>query len=119
VKDTDENLLLVTTALTDLGAAWGPDDSSWKPIPTDSAWLRRQSVFCLTSNHGAIDIFREVKGLEGLYAVCRARADLRHTLSKIPYLSLSDQDMLTCQMSLPEASRRLDRVAFLTKLLKS
>jgi hypothetical protein len=118
VKDTDENLAKVSAALHDLLAEWGRDDKSWKPVPSGFAWLRTQPVFCLTSAHGAIDIFREVAGLEGRYADCRARCSDCQTSSGIPYASLSNQDMLACQMVLPESERRLDRVAFLKKYLE-
>ena len=119
VNDTDENLSKVTDALHDLRAEWGRDDKSWKPVPNGFGWLRAQTVFCLTSAQGAIDIFREVTGLEGQYADCRARCSPCQTSSGIPYLSLSNQDMLACQMALPERERRLDRVAFLENLVRS
>jgi hypothetical protein len=117
VKDTDENLTKVSEALRDLGAEWGRDDASWKPVPGGFGWLRAQTIFCLTSAHGAIDIFREVAGLEGQYDICRDRCSECRTSSGIPYASLSNQDMLACQMALPETERRLDRVTFLKNLL--
>jgi len=118
VKDSDENLSRVANALRDLRAEWGRDDKSWKPVPSGFAWLRTQTIFCLTSAHGAIDIFREVAGLEDQYDVCRARCTECRTSSGIPYASLSDQDMLACQMALPETERRIDRTVFLENLLK-
>jgi hypothetical protein len=118
VQDTDENLLKVRNALHDLKAEWGPDEASWKPIPEGFSWLRRQSMYCLTTEHGALDIFREVAGLEGQYDACRDRCSECRTASGTPYASLSNQDMLACQMALPEGQRRLDRVAYLTRLLK-
>jgi hypothetical protein len=118
VKDTDENLAKVAAALHDLGAEWGRDEKSWKPVPNGFLWLRTQSIFCLTSAHGAIDIFREVAGLEGQYDLCRARGSEAQTASGIGYVSLSNEDMLACQMALPETERRLDRIAFLRNLLE-
>lgn len=118
VKDTDENLSKVSEALHDLRAEWGRDDKTWKPVPNGFGWFRDQPMFCLTSAHGAIDIFREVAGLEGQYDVCRDRCSECRTSSGIPYASLSDQDMLACQMALPKTERRLDRIAFLENLLK-
>jgi hypothetical protein len=79
-------------------------------------WLRRQSVFCLTSPHGAIDIFREVAGLEGQWDACRARCSELRTATGISYAGLSDRDMLACQMALPESERRLDRIRYLQQL---
>jgi hypothetical protein len=118
VKDTDENLVRVSAALRELHAEWGRDDASWKPVPEGSAWLRNQPLFCLTSAEGAIDIFREVKGLQGQYTACRARCNECRTASGIPYVSLSDRDMLACQMALPEGVRHQDRIAYLESLLK-
>jgi hypothetical protein len=117
VRDSDENLTRVAATLRELGAAWGRNDASWAPVSADAAWLRTQSVFCLTSPHGAIDIFRDVRGLEGQFEACHQRARIQKTASGIPYRSLSDEDMLACQLALPENERRLDRVAFLKKLL--
>jgi len=118
VKDTDENLIKVSAALHELRAEWGRDEQSWKPVPDGFGWLRRQSMFCLTSAHGAIDIFREVEGLRDDYDVYRDRCNECYTASGIHYASLSDRDMLACQMALPEEGRRLDRVVYLENLLK-
>ncbi len=118
VKDTDENLARVAAALRDLGASWGRDDASWKPVPEGFEWLHAQPVFCVSSAQGPIDIFREVAGLEGQYDNCRSRSSERHTATGFPYVSLSNQDMLACQMALPEGLRRLDRVTYLENLLK-
>jgi hypothetical protein len=117
VRDSDENLVRVIAALRELGAEWGRDEKSWTPISNDTAWLLTQSVFCLTSSHGAIDIFCEVRGLERQYESCHRRSRVETTSSGIRYRSLSDEDMLACQLALPEAERRLDRVAFLQKHL--
>src|SRR5438045_1171961 len=59
VSDDDENLQKANMALKDLRAEWGPTEHDWKPVPVEHSWLRRQTVFCLTSPYGAIDIFRE------------------------------------------------------------
>jgi hypothetical protein len=116
VRDSDENLARVTEALRDLGAEWGEKEDSWGPIPNDTRWLLRQSMVCLTTNYGAVDIFREVKGLEGQYDFCHARSKPAQTSSGIRFRSLADEDMLACQLALPESERRLDRVAYLRKL---
>ncbi len=116
VADNDGNLVRTSEALRDLRANWGRDDPSWGPIPEGFAWLRGQTVFCLTSAHGAIDIFREVRGLEGQWDVCRARCTETKTASGVPFVSLSDRDMLACQMALPESERRGDRVKYLEQL---
>lgn len=118
VKDTDDNLARVAAALRDLGASWGKDDASWKPVPDGFTWLQSQSVFCLSSTQGAIDIFRDLAGLEGQYDECHARSTVCETATGFPYRSLADQDMLACQMALPVGLRRLDRIAYLENILK-
>jgi hypothetical protein len=117
VNDEDTNLAKVTAALTELAAQWGASTETFAPVPSDPAWLKRQSIFCLTSQAGAIDIFRTVDGLES-YAACKARA-VQTTRDGITFRGLSDADMLACQLALPEGERRLDRIAYLEKILKS
>lgn len=116
VNDEDVNLARVNSALTELGAEWGASDDTFAPIPRDPSWLKRQSVFCLTSRAGAIDIFRSVRGLPS-YAECRAQS-VKIERDGIGFQALSDVDMLACQLALPEGERRLDRVAYLEKILK-
>jgi hypothetical protein len=119
VKDDDENLSRVATALRALGAEWGKSVETWGPLPGGHDWLRTQTVFCLTTPHGAIDIFRSVEGLFGQYEACKARSTVARLESGIIYRSLSDQDMLACQLALPENLRRLDRTNYLRNLLDS
>ena len=73
VKDDAENLARLNRALGLLGAAWGRTESEWKPVAADSRWLGTQEVFCLTTAQGALDVFREVRGLEGRYLDCQGR----------------------------------------------
>ena len=117
VKDDDENLSRVATALHDLGAEWGKTEETWGPLPGGHDWLRPQSVFCLTTPHGAVDIFRSVEGLDGQYEACKTRSSVERTAGGISFRSLSDQDMLACQLALPENLRRLDRTNYLRNLL--
>lgn len=118
VNDTEANLARLNATLLDLEAEWGRSEATWGPLPVGPQWLRSQTVFCLTTRYGALDIFRSVRGLEDQYDSCRARALPSQTTSGISYLALSDQDMLTCQLVLPESDRRLDRVVFLKKYLE-
>ena len=118
VADSDENLGRVAEALRDVGARWGRDDASWGPAPDGFDWLRRQPVVCMTSRLGAIDIFREVAGLEGQWSACYARSTKERTPTGIPYVSLSNRDMLACQMALPEGERKLDRIRYLEQIIK-
>ena len=115
VQDHDQNLQKTNAALKELQAEWGPTENDWRPVHPEHDWLRRQPVFCLTSPHGAIDIFRAVKGLEGKYDECKKRALRRTTATGIGYTSLSDEDMLQCQLALPEAARKLGRVEALKR----
>ena len=59
VDDTDPNLYCLLEALRTLGAQWGRDESTWGPIPPEINWLKSQTVFCLTTHSGAVDIYRE------------------------------------------------------------
>ena len=119
VKDVDENLSRVAMALRALGAEWGKSEETWGPLPGGHDWLRTQNVFCLTTRHGAVDIFRSVEGLDGQYGACKARSSVERSQGGISYRSLSDQDMLACQLALPENLRRLDRTNYLRNLLDS
>jgi hypothetical protein len=55
--------------------------------------METQAIFCLTTKHGALDIFREVRGLENDYDECRGRAYCSKTATGIPYAGLSDEDI--------------------------
>jgi len=118
VKDDEENLARVNSALGDLQAEWGPTETEWRRVPSGWQWLRTQSGFCLTTAHGALDVFREVRGLEGRYLECKARAIPSQTATAIPFNGLSDQDMLTCQDALPAGERKLHRIQVLRDALR-
>ena len=117
VRDNTENLQRLNTALRNLGAAWGPREESWKPVGEDWRWLATQGVFCLTTDHGAVDIFREVFGLEGRYDECRATATRERTAAGTAFVSLSDEHMLACQQALPAEQRKLKRMEVLQKAI--
>ena len=118
VADSAENLNRLNRALRALGAAWGPTETAWAPIPEDAAWLRQQNVFCLTTAHGALDVFRDVRGLEGRYRECRGDAVRSRTASDVAFAGLSDAHMLACLEALPEAQRKPRRVATLRAALR-
>jgi hypothetical protein len=118
IEDTPENLSRCERALVELQAQWGPSETDWQNVAQRSAgWLGRQSVYCLTSPFGPIDIFRRVTGL-GDWNACRARAEPRRTGGGIACLGLSDADMLQCQLALPEPDRRQDRIRVLKEALE-
>jgi hypothetical protein len=116
IADETANLRRTTEALADLAAECEHPDGSWGPVPREETWLQRKAVHCLTSPAGAIDLFRFVAGLAS-YEECKARAVAGRTSAGASYLSLSDRDMLECQLALPEGSRRLDRMAYLRKIV--
>jgi hypothetical protein len=117
IEDTPENRKRCEKALAELGAEWGPSEQEWGPVSQhDAGWLDRQGVFCLTSPHGAIDVFRAVEGLAS-WTEARARAHQGHTSSGVPYVALCDEHMLQCQLALPEPKRRQDRIAALRRSL--
>jgi hypothetical protein len=118
VRDDPDNLAQLHRALRSIGAAWGPSEHSWAPLGEDYRWLQRQTLFCLTTNHGAVDVFREVRGLEGRYAACRAAAQHCQTATGVPFVSLSDEDMLQCQLALPESERKPRRVEILREAIR-
>jgi hypothetical protein len=118
VRDDDENLSQLNRALQQLGAQWGRTEAEWRPVPDAPGWLSGQTVFCLTTEHGALDIFREVRGLEGRYAECKARACSTRTAAGIPFWGLSDGDMLICQEALPPGERKQRRIEVLRQAIQ-
>jgi|LakMenEpi03Aug12_release.lakeMendotaPanAssembly.Ray.scaffolds.fasta_scaffold70507_4 hypothetical protein len=116
IRDTPENLVRCDAALRKLDAAWGATEREWRPVAAQRGWLLQQSIFCLTSPSGAIDIFRTVTGLPS-WEECNARAQAGNTAGDAPYRGLSDEDMLACQLALPFAQRRQSRIEALRRAL--
>jgi len=117
IDDSAENLDRCEQALAHLQAEWGPSEKDWGPVARrPRGWLTSQSVFCLTSPHGAVDIFKSVKGL-GSWAAARAKASVANTAAGIPFVGLSDEDMLRCQLALPEGQRNQQRIQVLNVAL--
>jgi hypothetical protein len=118
IEDSGENRSRCEKALAELRAEWGIADSDWglvaaKPL----GWLSRQSVFCLISPSGSIDIFRAVKGLPS-WGECRGRAISGKTSAGTFFVGLSDEDMLLCQAALEPNEQKKDRLQWLEKVLK-
>ncbi|MBS0659966.1 MAG: hypothetical protein JSR82_17135 [Verrucomicrobia bacterium] len=118
VRDDASNLASVNRGLRRLGAEWGRTEATWGPVPEDPQWLSRQSVYCLTTSSGALDIMREVKGLEGRYTECRQRSLERQTPAGTPFRALAVRDMLACQEALRPEERKAARVEFLRLALE-
>jgi hypothetical protein len=118
VADTPENLPACEQALVALDAQWGATDRDWGPVARrDPGWLSTQILFCLTSPHGAIDIFRRVKGL-GDWQHSFETSACEVTAGGIPYRGLSDADMLQCQLALEANEQKQDRIAALKRALE-
>ena len=81
-----------------------------------AGWLDRQAVFCLNSPYGAIDVFRRVTGLDS-WSACRFARMLR-TAAETPVAALCDEDMLRCQLALPEGDRKEDRIRALRRAIE-
>ena len=113
IDDQDQNPARCEAALSELDAAWGVEDADWEPVKKKPAgWLQRQALYCLTSPSGAIDIFLSVAGLNS-WRDARRRAIKCQTASGVPYLGLSDEDMLACQLALPVQERKTERIHIL------
>ncbi len=110
VDDRPDNLTRCAGALVALDAAWGRTESDWKPVKNlPAGWLGTQTVFCLTSPHGSIDVFRNLVGLRS-WADSKRSAVAGKTSSGTPYVGISDLDMLCCQLALDEKDRKQDRI---------
>ena len=114
IGETAANHQAVHAALVELQAevSLSPKGDDWRRLlPEESpSWLARQSVHCLFTPHGPLDVFRQVAGLEEGYAALHGQCPLRQTPSGVPFRSLSDELMIRCQLALPENLRKLDRL---------
>lgn len=119
IHDTSANRKRCEQALADLCAEWGPTEAEWRAVSTLAPdWLARQSMFCLTTLHGALDVFRVVPGLSS-WPMCAATAVECRTGAGVICMGLCDADMLRCQEALAESDRKLDRIAFLRNRLQA
>ncbi len=110
IEDSPENRRRCELALCELNAEWGATDEEWGPVSQIAArWLDRQHVYSLITPFGALDIFRSVAGLDH-WETCSQRATAETTSSGTAYLGLSDEDMLQCQLALPEGEQKYDRI---------
>lgn len=117
IEDTAENRDRCERALAELEAQWGASEEDWGPVAARGAgWLASQALFCLTSPHGAIDVFRSVKGLRD-WAAARAQAQSGKTAAGTAFVGLSDHDMLVCQLALPESERKQARIQTLQQAI--
>ena len=118
IEDTADNRRRCELALTELNAQWGATDKSWGPVATlPAGWLDAQFVYCLTCPQGALDIFRQVAGLDNWQA-CWSKSVLESTAANIEYRGLSDDDMLRCQMALAEGLQKPERIRVLREAIE-
>ncbi|MFZ5832814.1 MAG: hypothetical protein ACOY3P_22235 [Planctomycetota bacterium] len=113
IDDSDENRARCEAALRALDAEWGSRDEDWGPVEErPSGWLDGQSVFCLLTPHGALDVFRQMRGLPD-WATCRNRAVHVTISGTIECFAVNDQDMLDSQLALPPGLQRTERLRVL------
>jgi hypothetical protein len=118
IEDSSENRLRCEQALVALDAEWGRTDEEWRPVSQHPVgWLGWQPLFCLTSPHGAIDVFRSVAGL-GDWNDSYSAAPRGMTAGGVDFVGLSDEDMLKCQLALNEGLRKRDRIATLEQAIR-
>lgn len=117
ILDSKQNRAKCQKALALLGAEWGADLELWAPVRNlKGDWLAGQSVYCLTSRYGSIDIFRHVNGLADWRKSLRSSVKVK-TTGGVIFRGISDGDMLKCQMSLDESQRKLDRIRYLRNII--
>lgn len=118
IEDSEDNRRRCELALTAMDAEWGKSDSDWGYVRDKApGWLSQQEVYCLLTKFGPLDIFRSVKGVVS-FKEAKQRASVKLLDDQVSVSLLSARDLLECQLVLPEGIRRLDRVAYLKKLLE-
>jgi hypothetical protein len=119
IQDSPQNLEKALCALIEMEAEWGESTEKWSRVSNDPKWLLKQPVFCLLTKFGALDLFREVKGLEGRFEECFTQAHSHaSTPAGTPFIGLSDRHMLECQLALKESDQKKDRIAELQKAIR-
>jgi hypothetical protein len=119
IEDSAENRSRCEGALAALAAEWGATDADWGPVANRRpGWLLQQTLFCLTSPSGSIDVFRAVCGLDS-WSDCRRRAYPGQTAGGTPYWGLCDEDMLRSQTALDEKEQKRQRIETLRAALRS
>ena len=110
IRDSAENRSRCEAALAELKAEWGRSEEEWGPIADKpSGWLSRQGMYALTSAYGSIDVFRSVLGLDD-WQKSASTAHNGKTASGVPYVGLSDADMLKSQLALEDGDQKRDRI---------
>lgn len=118
IEDVEVNRGACEAALADLDAEWGPSEDTWGSVAKlSSGWLAQQGMVCVSTPHGAVDVFRSVTGLED-WQSCWNRGVDERTSAGTSYRGLSDEDMLLCQTSLEPGLQKSDRIQALRDAIK-
>ncbi len=113
VEPSAANRTRCEAALIALDAEWGKTEETWTNVSSlPTGWLNgAQSVYCVASPVGAIDVFLELKGL-GTWQNSRLTSVEVHTAIGTVCRGLNDDDMLACQLALESGERRQGRVDY-------
>ena len=118
IDDTAENRSACENALIELSAEWGRRDEDWGPVNAKSkGWLLGQSVFCLLTPFGPLDIFLSLPGISN-YAAAMDRSNSLDLEVGLQIRLISARDLLECQLALPEIYRKPDRIHYLRGVFK-
>lgn len=118
IEDSVENRAICETALVKLEAEWGKVDADWGLVSRNpSGWMESQMVYCMLTKYGPLDVFRAVPGIDS-FEQAWSRSVTLQLQGSLSVRLISANDLLSCQLALPEDSRRLDRVVYLKKVLK-
>jgi len=113
IDNTPQNRKCCERALSAIDAEWGRQDLDWGLVSNKpSGWLSGQSVFCLLTKFGPVDIFLELPGIPNFQeASIRSVAFELDSVESVRLISASD--LLACQFAIPEIYRKSERIAFL------
>ncbi len=113
-----QNIQRCEKAMVAIEAQWGRTDDDWGAVSNKpTGWLLSQSVFCLLTDCGLVDVFTSVAGLPD-FETCWDRGAMMLTGQETTFRSLAAMDMLACQLAIPEENRRHERVAHLRRILE-
>lgn len=119
VCDTQANRAACECALIELGAEWGRRDDDWGSVKSKRAgWLWGQSVFCLLTQFGPVDIFFSLPGISS-YLEAEQRATSFDISENLRIRLISARDLLNCQLALPEIYRKQERIQHLNGVIEN
>ncbi len=117
IDETPQNRQLCEIALIDLDAEWGRRDEDWGKVSAKpKGWLSGQSVFCLLTRFGPVDIFLSIPGIPS-FTEARLRSVSFEIDQSIQVRLISTEDLLACQFAIPEIYRKRERIAHLQRIV--